>query len=525
MAKTCKLLYHCASDNFVWRRAWTLARVPLPPLEPPALVLPDVDWLSLNPRPDADAQYTTEISPIEGFHRMERLNALPSIGYHARYIEAIRVQHQLRQPQVVMERLTVALPYLSFSEGRNTAFASGGDVFVSWLDKKLHIFDLRMGLKYTATLRHSSYHTRSGAECSLILAHLMTYEEALGVLIVICFPLPEGVSLFFQPFLSSGSAASPLKHLATINSPQDMEARFSGDYLIIGTYLMGIGNEAAIRILDLRQGRAFSIREQTLTASQVRVYRDEYVALRLRRMPQFYLTRLTHLSPNPAESAALATGVHIEGLTDAHTPPAALYDPSLGRNILPVWCMDPSAHSWEWRVGGISIVKLEESYISWNPSEIHSEPPRFTKRADLSAPFTHALLPSSSLPHSRFALARRLMRQKHPTAAPPTSRPVFSTHNVAGHQRVLSNVLCDSPSVKQETLVLTELSGSGKEIVHKPLFVRHRAWDGREALGQYSHRRRPPMTLDFCWDELSGRIALRTVAKNGLYYTVTLYQI
>ncbi|KAF8316374.1 hypothetical protein DL93DRAFT_773660 [Clavulina sp. PMI_390] len=100
--------------------AWSRATVPLPPLSPPALVLPGFEWLLLDPSLQATTLNTTEISAIEGLNAKGRQGVLSSSGYHARYLEIIHVRHQLCQPRVIMECLTVAPPYILFSQSRKS---------------------------------------------------------------------------------------------------------------------------------------------------------------------------------------------------------------------------------------------------------------------------------------------------------------------------------------------------------------------------------------------------------------------
>ncbi|KAF8316372.1 hypothetical protein DL93DRAFT_2078112 [Clavulina sp. PMI_390] len=376
----------------------------------------------------------------------------------------------------------------------------------------LYIFDLRMGFTYFTLLKNTSFSTWSNSTINLLSAKLFTFDGQEGILVVLYLPhgSQERVGIFFQALVPSvASDIPPLKHLASMIAPQ-MEiiaVELLGDYIVVDTFVetAGEGPKSRTQMVDLCRGRAFIVHDPGISKGRVVVYNHEYIIVRHQWKSVFSIARLDALESALDHSIGLTPWVHIEGDLDPYIPTASYYDLSLKREILPVWCRKIADYPWESVSDGISLVKLHEPTLDSLPA----------RDADINARFTHDLLPGPPLlSGSRTRRARN--------SRPNCSSDLYGRKTLIGHERVLSNISCSSHCDPQEFLVLTELSGSGKEIIHKPLFVRRRQRN-EEIIEQFAHR--AGYQIEFCWSELSGGIAVRTRDYDSDVFTITLYQV
>ncbi|KAF8316366.1 hypothetical protein DL93DRAFT_2166209 [Clavulina sp. PMI_390] len=528
VSHTCRILFICASAKIVWIHAWPRASELLNPLEPLDLVLPQADWLVRATVPEGYTPAPTTVEPITWLSGYDPARtSLIQGDYRARYVDIMRVRHQLRQPIPTMEPLALAMHDIPYTSNCNTKLIHGGEILVCWLKMEVQIYDIKRGMRYTVLLAGNNDMRYDVNWPMIIDARVCKYEGIEGILIVAPFFKANVSNIFFQPFaISLADHPGSLKHLG------DIEPRGKSAWSILDSHYLifrdTVGSTGMYRIVDLRDGAIRSVYPPR-GCSYIQLYKEEFVFF-IGMDGNLFIAQLNALNANPELSPKPELWLQVDEVkANFRIIPflEAQFDPVSSHDILPVWYLGDEDMGGLGLPCEIFLRKMGEPYVDPADGSIQSR--SISDSSEYSAPFTHSLLPNGGLPANRNPTTRNRLSAKLSTHFQvPVSRYPARTNDTSGRSKLLSRIswVSNFEGCSDTAIVMTELHRSGTKIIHKPLNIRHRraSRSGRnaDALEQLAD---PYGGHIICyWSEISGRIAVQRSNEKARTYAVTIYQ-
>ncbi|KAF8312336.1 hypothetical protein DL93DRAFT_1319723 [Clavulina sp. PMI_390] len=452
----------------------------------------------------------------------------------------MRIRHQLRQPKLIIEPFALTLRNCVPKEYLNMAITPGGEVVVSWLQNRLLISDLRSGIQYTIPIQVSREIFSELWSPLNIVAQLFTCQGVEGLVVIAAFFERTRFNVFFQPFCPSlSSKPLPCKYLGDLDMRRGggfATLKIQGQYLILSD---SVDSVKVLRIIDLHTGRIMSLYPEHLDVTNVEIYKNEFIFFH-NWGGKICIAHLGALDPEPDLSPRPTSWFEVhdrdEGNAGTFVSLETRRDPVSGERVLLVWYSGVSERPYMLS-RELFVKKMGEPYIDAETGSILSRPigdPR-----EYSTPFTRVLLPNGGWPartrhsgiaqHTPGGIAHSNLGTHARTSVSHDQYEWPRTDCITGNSRILSHV---TPALAvhttKSTIVISDLDGSGQQVMHKPLYVRTSrsnplGGETSETVEQMAEARHSS-SMQFLWDETSGRLAVHRVDPVIRRCVTTIYK-
>lgn len=178
--QTSRLLRSCSFALILWSEAWRRNQDVLPDLSPPNFVAPanPSHWVSIDAPLPSNKSHPTKYRRLD--HLSGEWDGENIRDLRARFLRMLRANHELSQPEAMVQPVAVALEPCPFSEYIDMTMTSGGEVLVIWTRRDIRVVDLRTGAIYTVHCPPISFYAHE----TVIVAELIEVEGQQGVLLV-----------------------------------------------------------------------------------------------------------------------------------------------------------------------------------------------------------------------------------------------------------------------------------------------------------------------------------------------------